>query len=165
MKDSYRLLITALICLLLAACAGGPQPIEESRLPVLEPSANRLTLVDPKAYKAVRHIQLGRPAIDYAQTPNRKLYLPLHEKPGDKQSFVGTGKNPINQISVVDLRSDRVATVNTVSNPVSVHIRGDRLYIGSYSSPDIEIFGVHDLVSVGRIRLDNALSIPPLARK
>lgn len=63
-------------------------PINDNLVLVLLPYEGMLAAVDPDRRQVVRKITLGKFAADYAVAPNGKVYIPLHDDPGDRQSFV-----------------------------------------------------------------------------
>ncbi|GMX63937.1 hypothetical protein Elgi_04240 [Paenibacillus elgii] len=84
-------MIVSLILVVLAGCSDpikDTEPIGENKKLVVHPFTRSLSVVDTEKFDIVRTIPLGRFVIDYATAPNGKIYIPLHDDKGDKESYV-----------------------------------------------------------------------------
>jgi len=82
-------LIGSLVLVLtLIGCGPQSKNIPDNPQYILLPGQSKLVLVDD-AGNDYTSIDIGRPATDYALAPNGKVYIPLEEEPGARESFVG----------------------------------------------------------------------------
>ncbi|WP_010492331.1 YncE family protein [Paenibacillus elgii] len=84
-------MIVSLTLLILAGCSDpikDTEPIGENMKLVVHPFTRSLSVVDTEKFEIIRTIPLGRFVIDYATAPNGKIYIPLHDDKGDKESYV-----------------------------------------------------------------------------
>jgi hypothetical protein len=83
-----KMVISLLVGLMLIGCTKKGPIAPSQSVWVILPQQLELVAVDPDQHKVMAQVKLDQTAIDYAQAPNGKIYIPLHGKPGDRKTVI-----------------------------------------------------------------------------